>query len=134
MLCEVLSIDQTTLARPRLSVSPDVRTVLLPPLQSPRGENSRSGESWSVPASTSACVVLRHAIVCVNPYYRGLIHYCCMPSILQNPVVHYGLPAINAVVIAFIAFVLLDGTVRLAALGVAAVEVLVVPQVLKRAA
>jgi len=57
-----------------------------------------------------------------------------MPSILQNPVVHYGLPAINAVVIAFIAFVLLDGTVRLAALGVAAVEVLVVPQVLKRAA
>jgi hypothetical protein len=57
-----------------------------------------------------------------------------MPSILQNPVVHYGLPAINAVVIALIAFVLLDGTVRLAALGVAAVEVLVVPQVLKRAA
>jgi len=57
-----------------------------------------------------------------------------MSSILQNPVVHYGLPAINAVVIALIAFVLLDGTVRLAALGVAAVEVLVVPQVLKRAA
>ena len=56
-----------------------------------------------------------------------------MPSILQNPVVHYGLPAINAVVIALIAFVLLDETVRLAALGVA-VELLVVPQVLKRAA
>jgi hypothetical protein len=57
-----------------------------------------------------------------------------MPSILQNPIVHYGVPAINAVIIAIMAFVLLDGAIQLAALGIAAVEIFVAPQILKRAA
>lgn len=56
-----------------------------------------------------------------------------MPSIFQNPIVRYGLPAVNAAIIAVIAFVLLEGTVRWVALGIAVLEVLVVPQVLKRA-
>jgi len=57
-----------------------------------------------------------------------------MPSILENPLVRYGLPAVNAIIIAAIAFVFLDGTMRWAALGIAALEVTVVPQILKRAA
>ncbi|MFC7078245.1 hypothetical protein [Haloarcula halophila] len=56
-----------------------------------------------------------------------------MPSILQSPLVQYGLPAINAVIITVIAFAFLDGTIRWAALGIAALEVIVVPQILKRA-
>ncbi|MFC7078031.1 hypothetical protein [Haloarcula halophila] len=57
-----------------------------------------------------------------------------MPSILENPLAHYGFPAINAVVITAIAFTFLDGAIRWAALGIAALEVIVVPQILKRAA
>ena len=57
-----------------------------------------------------------------------------MSFILGKPLVHYGLPAISASVVVLIAFTLLDGTIQLAALGIAAVELLVVPQVLKRAA
>jgi hypothetical protein len=57
-----------------------------------------------------------------------------MPSIFQNPIVRFGLPAVNAAIIAVIAFVLLEGTVRWVALGIAVLEVVVVPQVLKRAA
>lgn len=57
-----------------------------------------------------------------------------MPSILENPAFHYGVPILNAGIIVVIALTLLSGTVKWAALGVAAVEAIAVPQVLKRAA
>lgn len=56
-----------------------------------------------------------------------------MASVLENPVVHYGVPIVNAAIIVAIALTLLDGTVRWVALGIAAVEVVVTPQILKRA-
>lgn len=57
-----------------------------------------------------------------------------MPSILERPVFHYGMPAMSASVVGLVALAFLDGTMQLAAFGIAAVELLVVPQVLKRAA
>jgi hypothetical protein len=56
-----------------------------------------------------------------------------MSSILQNPVVHYGMPVMSAGIVVLVALTLLDGTMQLAALGIAAVEILVTPQILKRA-
>ncbi|WP_197431184.1 hypothetical protein [Halorubrum sp. CBA1125] len=40
---------------------------------------------------------------------------------------------VSAAVIAIIAFVLLEGTIRWVALGIAALEVIVTPQILKHA-
>jgi len=57
-----------------------------------------------------------------------------MPSIFENPLAQYGLPAVNALIITAVAFAFLDGIVRWVALGIAALEILVVPQILKRAA
>lgn len=57
-----------------------------------------------------------------------------MSNVLQNPAVQYGLPITNALVVAAVALFLLDGLVRNVALAVAALEVVVVPQVLRRAA
>jgi len=56
-----------------------------------------------------------------------------MSSVLQNPLVHYGIPVMNAGIVVVVALTLLDGTMQLAALGIAAVEILVTPQILKRA-
>ena len=56
-----------------------------------------------------------------------------MSSVLQNPLVHYGMPAMSAGVVVVVALTLLDGTMQLAALGIASIEVLVTPQILKRA-
>jgi hypothetical protein len=57
-----------------------------------------------------------------------------MPSPFANPVVRYGLSIINALIITAIAFVLLEGTIRWVALGIAVLEVVVTPQILKQAA
>jgi hypothetical protein len=43
------------------------------------------------------------------------------------------MPAMSAGVVVVVALTLLDGTMQLAALGIAAIEVLVTPQILKRA-
>ncbi|WP_199723043.1 hypothetical protein [Halobellus sp. Atlit-38R] len=56
-----------------------------------------------------------------------------MPSIFDSPVVRYGLSLVNAAIIAIIAFVLLEGTIRWVALGIAALEIVVTPQILKHA-
>ena len=56
-----------------------------------------------------------------------------MPSILEQPVFHYGIPLINAVVVAVIGFTVFTGVARLFALALAVIEVVVVPQILKRA-
>ncbi|WP_336337078.1 hypothetical protein [Haloarcula brevis] len=57
-----------------------------------------------------------------------------MPSPFENPIVRYGIPLVSATVIAAIAFLLLDGTIRYVALGIAMLEVVVTPQILKQAA
>ncbi|ERG92278.1 MAG: hypothetical protein J07HQW1_02313 [Haloquadratum walsbyi J07HQW1] len=55
-------------------------------------------------------------------------------NILQNPLVHYGVPAVNAVIVLAVGFLFLDpGITRNLIFLIAAVEVLVVPWVLKRA-
>ncbi|UWG47563.1 putative membrane protein [Halanaeroarchaeum sp. HSR-CO] len=56
-----------------------------------------------------------------------------MPSIFDSPAVRYGISLVNAGVIAAIAIVLLTGTIRWVALGIAALEVIVTPQILKHA-
>ena len=57
-----------------------------------------------------------------------------MSSMLEQPVFHYGVPFINAVIIAVIGFTVFSGVARLFALVLAGMEIVVVPQILKRAA
>ncbi|GCF14851.1 hypothetical protein Harman_27860 [Haloarcula mannanilytica] len=57
-----------------------------------------------------------------------------MPSPFENPIVHYGIPLVSAAVVAAVAFLFLEGTIRYVALGIAALEVVVTPQILKQAA
>lgn len=55
-------------------------------------------------------------------------------NVLRNPLVHYGLPAVNAVIILAVGFLFLDpGITRNVLFLVVAVEITVVPWVLKRA-
>jgi len=56
-----------------------------------------------------------------------------MPSIFDSPAIRYGISFVNATVIALIAFVFLEGTIRWVALGIAVLEVIVTPQILKHA-
>jgi len=57
-----------------------------------------------------------------------------MPSILEQPAFHYGVPLMSAALVAVIGFTVFSGIERLLVLVIVAVELLVVPQVLKRAA
>ncbi|WP_049906062.1 hypothetical protein [Halorubrum californiense] len=59
-----------------------------------------------------------------------------MFSMLKRPVFHYGVPFIDAVIIAVIGFTVFSGVARLCALafGLAGIKIIVVPQILKRAA
>jgi hypothetical protein len=57
-----------------------------------------------------------------------------MPSILERPAFHYGIPLVNAVIVAVIGFTVFSGLARLFVLALAVIEVVVVPQILKRAA
>jgi hypothetical protein len=57
-----------------------------------------------------------------------------MPSPFENPALRYGIPLVSATVVAAVAFLLLEGTIRYVALGIAVLEVVVAPQVLKQAA
>lgn len=56
-----------------------------------------------------------------------------MPSLLERPVFHYGIPVIQAVIVAVIGFTVFSGVARLFALALAAIGVIVIPQILKRA-
>ena len=56
-----------------------------------------------------------------------------MPSIFASPAIRYGISFVNAAVIAIIAFTFLEGTIRWVALGIAVLEVIVTPQILKHA-
>jgi len=51
-----------------------------------------------------------------------------------NPAIRYGIGASGALVIAVVAYLFLDGTTQLVAYAVALVDLLVTPQILKRAA
>jgi hypothetical protein len=53
---------------------------------------------------------------------------------LTNPILRYAIGATGAIAVAAIASLLLDGTVQLVAYAVAALDLVVTPQVLKRAA
>ncbi|EMA15793.1 hypothetical protein BDK61_2781 [Haloarcula quadrata] len=57
-----------------------------------------------------------------------------MPSPFENPAIRYGIPLVSATVVAAVAFLLLEGTIRYVALGIAVLEVVVAPQILKQAA
>lgn len=57
-----------------------------------------------------------------------------MPSILERPVFHYGIPLVNAVIVAVIGFTVFSGVARLFVLAIAVIEAVVAPQILKRAA
>jgi len=50
-----------------------------------------------------------------------------------NPLIRYGIGASGALVIAFVAYNYLDGTVQLVAYAIALLDLLVTPQILKRA-
>ena len=55
------------------------------------------------------------------------------PNPLLNPVFRYGMAATSAAIVLVVAFLFLDGTARLVAVGIAVLEVLVTPMILKRA-
>jgi hypothetical protein len=55
-------------------------------------------------------------------------------SPLANPVVRYAVGATGAIAVAAVAYLFLDGTVQLVAYAIAALDLLVTPQILKRAA
>ena len=52
---------------------------------------------------------------------------------LANPIVRHAVGATGAIAVAAVAYLFLDGTVQLAAYAVAAIDLLVTPQILKRA-
>lgn len=56
-------------------------------------------------------------------------------NIFQSPVVRWGMPAMTTAIIVAVAFLVIeDQTFRLMMLGVAAADLVVTPQILKRAA
>lgn len=57
-----------------------------------------------------------------------------MGSPFENPLLRYGVGVGGAAVIAFVALFLLEGTARWVALGIAVLDAVVTPMVLKRAA
>ena len=50
-----------------------------------------------------------------------------------NPLIRHGIGLSGAVVVALVAYLFLDGTTQLVAYGIAALDLLVTPQILKRA-
>ncbi|WP_435178249.1 hypothetical protein [Halorussus sp. AFM4] len=54
-----------------------------------------------------------------------------MSSPLERPAVRYGMGFTSAAILAFVAFAFLDGTVRWLVLGMAVLEVAVVPRFLE---
>ncbi|WP_254523690.1 hypothetical protein [Natrinema caseinilyticum] len=56
-----------------------------------------------------------------------------MPSPFENPVIRYGMGFGSAVILTVVAFTVLDGLARWIVLGMAVLEILVVPQILKLA-
>ena len=57
-----------------------------------------------------------------------------MPSMLERTAFRYGMPLMSAAVITVVGFTVFSGLTRLLVLGIAVVEIVAVPQVLKRAA
>ena len=55
-------------------------------------------------------------------------------SPFANPVVRYAVGATGAIAVAAVAYLFLDGTVQLVAYAIAALDLIVTPQILKRAA
>ncbi|ERH06413.1 MAG: hypothetical protein J07HN4v3_02029 [Halonotius sp. J07HN4] len=55
-------------------------------------------------------------------------------GMLRNPIFRWGVGGAGAIVVAAIAFLVLDGTAQLVAYFIAAMDLIVTPQILKRAA
>lgn len=56
-----------------------------------------------------------------------------MSSPLESPVIRYGIGIISASIAALVAFAFVDGTIRWVILGVAAIDLVVTPQILRLA-
>lgn len=56
-----------------------------------------------------------------------------MGSPLERPVVRYGMGLSSAVILTIVAFGFLDGTMRWIVLGLAVMEIVFVPQIMKMA-
>ncbi len=56
-----------------------------------------------------------------------------MSSPLERPIVHYGIGVMSALLLASVGL-LLDGTIQLVFFGIAAFELIVLPQILKTVA
>ncbi|ADQ66214.1 hypothetical protein GL213_03055 [Halogeometricum borinquense] len=56
-----------------------------------------------------------------------------MSSPFESPAIRYGIGFANAAILVFLAFFMLDEMMRWIVLGIAVIEILVVPQVLKQA-
>jgi hypothetical protein len=70
----------------------------------------------------------------IEKYITRLQVVYYMSSPLSSPVIRYGYACMSAAIIAVIAFTVLDGTIRWVALGIAVIDFVVTPQVLKRVA
>jgi hypothetical protein len=53
---------------------------------------------------------------------------------LRNPIFRWGVGGAGAITVAAVAFLFLDGMVQLVAYAIAAIDLIVTPQILKRAA
>lgn len=60
--------------------------------------------------------------------------YRMSPHPFANPIVRHGIGATGAIAIGVISYLFLSGTVQLVAYAIAALDLLVTPQILKRAA
>ncbi|QLK26211.1 hypothetical protein HYG81_00885 [Natrinema zhouii] len=56
-----------------------------------------------------------------------------MSSVFDSPAIRYGMGLSSAAILTVVAFAFLDGTMRWLVLGLAVLEITVVPQILKRA-
>ncbi|WP_128476075.1 hypothetical protein [Halorussus pelagicus] len=57
-----------------------------------------------------------------------------MVSPFENPVVRYGIAFVQTLLLVVIAFAFLDGTMRWLVLGIAILDLLIVPRILKMSA
>lgn len=65
----------------------------------------------------------------IVPEWSGVWH---VSSPLANPIVRHGMGLCSAAILAFVAFMFLEGTMQLIVFVIAVLELLVVPQILKQ--
>ena len=78
-------------------------------------------------AATAVSVISRHRWLSGLPYDAAM-------SAFQSPLVRYGIALPSAAIAVAIGFLVFDGIAQYFAFGIAALDLLVLPQILKRAA